>query len=258
MSTTEATTEQTSTIELYWLPGCSSCMRMKEFVQRSGVEFTAINAEADERGADKLRRHELHAPAACVGDRCVDGHHLDQVADLLGIPYEQPVMLSPYELHIRYGSINEALCRFLGQMPLGADEYRLPGRRRSMLDLANHTSLVARAFLKAFHENKHDTSIYKRLSPVSGFPEVIAMAEKTRHLMDTWWDEDGQDDPLDRVVESYGGYQTLHQVLERETWHTAQHSRQLQYVLELHGVQPDGPLTDDVLKGLPVPAGIHE
>ena len=257
MSITEATTGQALAIELYWLPGCSACMRMKEFVASAGLEFTAINAEADERGADKLRRHELRAPAACVGDQCVDGHDLDRVAKLLGIDYAPPALLSPRELYDRYQSINTALRRFLGQMPAGADEYRLPGRRRSMVDLANHTSLIARAFLAAYYENVHDKSIYKKLDQVDGFPGVIVQAEETSRRMDAWWEEDGQDDPLDRVIESSDGYPTLHHILERETWHTAQHVRQLQYVLEVHGVQPDRPLTDEDLKGLPVPSGIH-
>lgn len=253
----EATTEKVSTIELYWLPGCSACMRMKEFVQQAGLEFTAINAEADQRGREKLRQHGLRAPAACTGDRCVDGHNLDRVAELLGVSYQPPTMLSPYELYTRYRSINQALCRYLGQMPAGADEYRLPGRRRSMVQLANHTSVVARAFLAAYHENVHDKTIYKKPEKAGDFAEVIAKAEETRRRMDVWWDEDGQDDPLDRVLETYGAHRTLHEILEREVWHTAQHVRQLQYVLQVHGLAPDGPLTEDDLKGLPLPSAIH-
>ena len=52
---------------------------------------------------------------------------------------------------------------------------------------------------------------------------------------------------------TYFGSQTLHQVLERAVWHSAQHARQLMMVLQGLGISPDGPLAEEDLAGLPMP-----
>jgi hypothetical protein len=53
---------------------------------------------------------------------------------------------------------------------------------------------------------------------------------------------------------TYWGDQPLHLVLERTTWHSAQHARQLMVVIESLGLAIDGPLTAADLAGLPLPA----
>jgi hypothetical protein len=45
----------------------------------------------------------------------------------------------------------------------------------------------------------------------------------------------------------------MHDVLERTTWHAAQHSRQVMLMLETYGIAPDGPLGAVDLAGLPLP-----
>ena len=32
----------TEVVQAYWMPGCSSCLRMKEFISKSGREWVAI------------------------------------------------------------------------------------------------------------------------------------------------------------------------------------------------------------------------
>jgi hypothetical protein len=59
-------------------------------------------------------------------------------------------------------------------------------------------------------------------------------------------------------MKTYYGMQPLHQLLERSTWHSAQHTRQLMAVLERYGIQPDGPLTQAHLGGLPLPERLWE
>ena len=54
-------------------------------------------------------------------------------------------------------------------------------------------------------------------------------------------------------AETYYGPQTLHQVLERTAWHSAQHARQLMMVLGTLGIEPEGPLGEADLAGLPLP-----
>jgi hypothetical protein len=45
----------------------------------------------------------------------------------------------------------------------------------------------------------------------------------------------------------------MHEVLERTTWHCAQHVRQVASLLEQLGISPDRPLSPAELQGLPLP-----
>jgi hypothetical protein len=47
-------------------------------------------------------------------------------------------------------------------------------------------------------------------------------------------------------------------VLERTTWHVAQHARQLESLLELRGVTPAPRLALVLLDGLPLPADVWD
>ena len=81
-------------------------------------------------------------------------------------------------------------------------------------------------------------------------PPVIARIEQ-------WWN--GLEDRSARQkVKTYYGDQPLHELLERSTWHSAQHGRQLVAVLERYGIEPDGPLTKEQLAGLPLPERLWE
>jgi hypothetical protein len=72
-----------------------------------------------------------------------------------------------------------------------------------------------------------------------------------------WWaalpDKSGR-----QTVKTYYGERPLHELLERCTWHSAQHARQIIAVLEGFGIQPNGPLSADDYAGLPMPAGLWE
>ena len=46
--------------------------------------------------------------------------------------------------------------------------------------------------------------------------------------------------------------------MERCTWHSAQHARQIIAVLEGFGIKPDRPLSQEDYAGLPMPVGLWE
>jgi hypothetical protein len=46
---------------------------------------------------------------------------------------------------------------------------------------------------------------------------------------------------------------TLHEYLERTTWHCGQHVRQLVMVLDMLGIEPDRPPSKETFVGLPMP-----
>ena len=67
-----------------------------------------------------------------------------------------------------------------------------------------------------------------------------------------WWER--CIDPEGRApMKTYWGEPSMHDVLERTTWHSAQHTRQLVVVLESFGRPIDRPLGELDLQGLPLP-----
>jgi hypothetical protein len=68
-----------------------------------------------------------------------------------------------------------------------------------------------------------------------------------------WWDEAGNSTDYEANAKVYYGDVTLHDFLERTTWHSGQHVRQLMMVLDKLGIQPDDPVGKDVFAGLPMP-----
>lgn len=245
-------------VRVYWMPGCSSCLRAKEFLERSGLPYQAINVDESPAEAAELVERQLMVPVVRKGDEFVSGVDLMAVAKLVGAKYVAPVMLEPSVLMERYRAILFAVDRFVAQMTDPALEYRLPGRERPIFDVATQCASVMRAFLTAYYEDQHKVEFYETPDDVRTKDDILKRSSETLAALERWWNRDGQDDPLDRVTTTYWGFPTLHEVLEREVWHTAQHARQLAHVLKLHGIEPDGPLTAEQLSGLPLPERIHD
>ncbi len=253
----------TQTVEAYWMPGCSSCLRMKEFLGKSGKDFIAINADERPDIQAELAARGMVLPVARLGDTWISGVDLAQVAELIGVPYEPPVIMPAAELMERMNLNFDAAHATLAQLTPEMLEFKLPHRDRRMVSVAAQVSAVMRAVLASYYEERHSTESYGTPEELKAVDEhtselLVARLEETRRQLNAWWEEDGFDDPLDRVIETYWGYPTLHEVLERELWHTTQHLRQLQFVLREFGVEPEIPLTEAHLGGLPLPDGIHE
>jgi glutaredoxin len=251
-------------IEVYWMPGCTACLRMKEFVETTGLKFTAINAAEDKTGQEKLKRLGATVPCTIVGDEWAQGIDLAAVAKLIGAPYDAPAIMPPDELAKRYIVISETLQRLMAQADAQVLDTQLPGRPRNMLNVGYHAASVMRLFLQVYDPEivpeggRYVLEPTTPLAPgIENSKDVIAHARETLGLFNEWWSRDGQDDPLDRVELGYWGHRTLLEQLEREVWHTAQHTRQLAFFLEECGVKPDRPLGERELAGLPLPQRVH-
>ena len=259
-------------VEAYWVPGCSACLRMKEFLEKHDVPFEAVNlAEQPERYV-RVRSVGLTAPAVLRGDKGVPGMDLVGIAALVEIDYEPPKILSARALKDRYDDINEALQRLAAQIPVEGLEYKSPDRDRSMRELIAHAGSAIQEFL---HATEVDAYVYGNGNGENGAfrarfalggqvgetgtrQELVEYVRRMKTEFTTWWETVGYDDQLDRVVGTPFGHVTLHEILERAVWHTAQHTRQVQYFLQDRlGVDVQDPLTADHLRGLPLPEGIH-
>lgn len=269
MESTSATVDlapgATEPIELYWVAGCTACLRMKEFVERTGLPYQAINIAVE--GTEKLKRLGIPVPAVCIGDRCVQGVDLGAVASLLGIEYQAPEILDPSVLIERYELIVTKLCALIRQIPedqwWGSPSEVLKMRGRTLLGVAHHAASVMLLFLESYDPESYEGEHYE-LTVGDNVPDsvvkaddVIGHARETLRRLDLWWEDSGRDDDLTRVVSTYWGHHTVLEAFEREVWHTAQHTRQLAMYLGDIGVPVTQALTRDDLAGLPVPERIE-
>src|SRR5258708_36860844 len=47
---------ETQALKVYWRPGCSSCVRIKEFLSELGIEYQSINVSAVPEAMEEVRQ----------------------------------------------------------------------------------------------------------------------------------------------------------------------------------------------------------
>ena len=80
---------------------------------------------------------------------------------------------------------------------------------------------------------------------------------RVRHQLQEWW-QATPDKAAQQIVDTYYGKQKLHEVLERSTWHTAQHCRQWMMLLEMAGIAFEPPLGPADFADLPMPKQVWD
>jgi glutaredoxin len=248
-------------IRVYWQPGCTSCLRTKEFLTRHGVRFVSRNVLEDETALGELARFGLkQVPVVTRGKEWADGQVLKDVARLAGIALGGPKLLSVPELRKRLDAILSGAERFLGQLPQQELKTHLANRPRSYADLAFHIFNIADAFLE------HEAGIpltfdaYNRVPPpeMRDKSALNAYGQDVRRRLDAWFAGPGASRDWNARADVYYGTQTMHEFLERTTWHAGQHARQLMWGLERLGIEPERPLGPEIFEGLPMPANVWD
>lgn len=248
-------------LRVYWRPGCSSCVKVKEFLSGLGIDYESVNVSARPEAMEELRALGVRTvPVVARGAEYVFAQELADVSRFVGRDVTFRRLPAP-ELVQKWLAILDAAQRHVMQLPPGRlDERATPGRDRSIRDLAYHVYQIPDAFLQAVQDGVEDlTAIYNAPPPAATrSPADIraygaSVGERLRH----WW-AGVEDKSCGGTLQTYYGAQPLHHVLERSTWHSAQHARQVMAVLEGFGIAPDGPLTASDYAGLPMPTGLWE
>ncbi len=255
MGKTQEAPVRAERIEAYWLPGCTSCLRMREFVEKSGLEFESINAQEQPERAARLEQLGGTTPAVVVGDRLVPGLDLAGIAELLGIDYTPPEVLPTDVLASRYGRIIGAVARFAEQLPESALDEHFGERNRTIRELIAHAGSIMRALIEAYESGYYENRwpVPRPLADTGTRAELVAAARATGSAFSAWWEKFGYDEDFSVVIGTSWGHRPMLEAFERAVWHTAQHARQLMYFLEAHGIAPKDPLTAEDLDGMPLP-----
>ena len=250
-------------ISIYWQPGCTSCLRAKEFLTRHNVPFRSRNVLADASAYEELQRFGIRrVPIVSKDDRWVDGQSLKDVAQLVGITHVATRQYPPEELVRRLLAVIDGACRYIEQVPAEKLEATvLPNRPRSLIQLGYHLLNVADAFIEHEEGIPLTFEAYCR-EPEPGTmskAELLAYGATVRGRLTSWWENGGRSRDWKARANVYYAEQTMHDYLERTTWHAGQHTRQLMWMMESKlGILPDQPLGSETLGGLPMPESIWD
>jgi len=246
------------TFTVFWQPGCTSCLRTKVFLREHGVAFESVNVREDPQAMQRLTALGARSvPVIARGDAFVYGQDLATVARFVGIEadlqrLDVPVLVS------RLLALLDCAAALTVQLPPEAWRQKLPGRERTHLDLAYHVSQVVVGFLDAALGGRLTFEHFERRPPdhVATAADVAQLIRSVSQALAVWWGANQSRLPAE--IDTYYGRQPLHAVLERTTWHVAQHARQLQRLLELRGVETRPSLAPALLAGLPLPEDVWD
>ncbi len=248
---------EASVVRAYWQPGCTSCLRMKEFLTRHGVPFISVNVLEDKEAFAELAALGIRSvPIVRRGKDWANGQVLRDVARVAGIAWGGAPTLPAAELVARLIEIQAAAQRLFAQIPDDTLGRMLPHRPRSYAQLGYHVFNICDAFLE--HEVQDlplKEGAYGRVPP----PEmetkawILAYGRDVLERFQGWWNGPGQTTDFSRKAKVYYGDVTLHEYLERTTWHSGQHLRQLAMVLGMLGVSRTGRRARRILWGCRCP-----
>jgi hypothetical protein len=228
------------------------------------VEFTSINIQESPTALKELKELGVMAlPVVVRGDEYAIGLDMQQVIDLIGVADAPPELLPAKELVARVVRIVPVAVRFGLQLPPATHDHTIPGRDRTYLGLANHIVAHVEMFLgcaggAAFRMDDIDEEILKGLERRIDSPADLATrARQAISDLEGWLSEYSPAD-LERAVETFFGDQSVHVLLGICAYSVCQHTRQLMGVLDILGIDPDGPLGEADYRGLYLPAGLWD
>lgn len=242
-------------VRVFWAPGCTSCLRTKEFLTRRGVAFESVNIQARPDAMEELTALGARSiPVVSRGSEWVYAQSLTDVTTFLGIAPAEDARLSPAALAERINIILPKAIGFVRQIPDAVLDGPFRDSWAPPRGLAHHVFRVTEAFLESVQtpcELGYDL-IMQGTHEVVPLQDVAGYGAQVLARFNAWW-EGAKGSDFSAAMETYYGPQTLHEVLERTTWHSAQHARQLMVVIESLGREVVEPFTAADLANLPLP-----
>jgi len=188
--------------------------------------------------------------------------NLEDVAEFVGVQGTGHSPLAPPVLLAKWIKVWRAAQRYIWQIPdARLNERVIDNRDRSIRLMGHHIFRIGEAFLETAIDDVEYRVNNANVPPADGTcttgAEIILYGDSIIGRIDKWW-EQLEDKSCRQKIKTFYGTPPMHQLFERSTWHSAQHTRQLIAVLERFGIEPDGRLSSEDLAGLPLPEGLWE
>ncbi|MDR5781399.1 glutaredoxin domain-containing protein [Caballeronia sp. LZ065] len=242
-------------LRVFWAPGCSSCLRTKEFLTRHGIAFESVNVAAQAGAMEELRSLGARSvPVLAIGTRYVYCQSLADIKTFLELDIPDDTRLTPAVLVERVNLTIMKALGFVRQLPDDVLDGPFRNSWAPPRGLAHHVFRVVEAYLEAVEEQRELTyeMTMRGTHEVVPGQDVLTYGEAVLARFNRWWQRH-RDDDFSVMQPTYWGEQSLHEVLERTTWHAMQHARQLTVVIEAQGHAVRDPFMPADLAGLPLP-----
>jgi hypothetical protein len=225
------------------------------------VDFIVVDVLNDPAGREQLLKLGVRTvPVVAKGDKFVFGQMLESVAEFVGIAGTGQPKLPAEQLVPRFRIILEVAKRLIAQVPNERLHERvIPNRDRTILVLCHHMFRIAESFIEAWDGAEYTVQL-ANIPPaedIQTVQQIVSYGDAVRAKFDGWW-EGVENKSCRKILATFFGPCPAHDLLERSTWHTAQHCRQLADVLTRFSIAPDRPLTPAQLAGLPLPERLYE
>ena len=250
----DAKVEAPARIQVFWQPGCTSCLRTKEFLTQQGIEFDSLDVHNDPAARAALEALGARSvPVVALGGRFTLAQSMRDVVRFLDLKTKMMEPLPPDVLVARLDRVLRSATALTRQFPQARLREVFRNRDRTPADIAFHVFRVAEMGLQAAAQQTLLFEGFNDAPPEAwGAEDIASWGEDVRKRLGAWWTAE-TDRVLSYLVPTYYGRRTMHDVLERTAWHAAQHTRQLALILETYGITPADPLLAADLEGLPVP-----
>jgi hypothetical protein len=196
-------------------------------------------------------------PVLSRGDKYIFGQNTQQIIDFIGLNEDGGPQLTVDQLHARVDKFMGAALELIPLMPYDRLGTHVPGRPRSYRTLAFHLFRVVDAFIGANAGTTLVQAMFREEPAADADTDaLVAYGQQVRQRYRDWWAKN--DHAAAKKLETYYGPQTLHELLERTTWHSGQHVRQYMMLLEKEGVSHHRPLVDADFAKLPMPQNVWD
>jgi hypothetical protein len=201
-------------------------------------------------------------PVLAKAEQYIFCQNLEDVAEFVGLQGSGHLPLPPAVLFAKWVIVLRAAQRYIQQIPdERLAERVIDNRDRSIRLMSHHIFRIAEAFLETAIDDVEYWVNNANVPPADGTcvtgAEIAAYGDTIIQRVEAWWNR-LDDKSCRQKVKTFYGTPPVHQLFERSTWHSAQHTRQLIAVLERFAIEPNGRLRADDLAGLPLPEGLWE
>jgi hypothetical protein len=212
--------------------------------------------------AELLKLGVRTVPVLAKDGQYIFCQNLEDVAEFVGVQGTGHKPLPPEALIAKWTAVLRAAQRYICQIPKERlNERVIDNRDRSIRLMGHHIFRIGEAFLETAIDGVEYWVQLANVPPQEGTyttgEEIASYGDSVIERIEHWWDKLA-DKSCQEKVKTFYGTPPAHQLLERSTWHSAQHTRQMIAVLERFGIEPDGRLTAEDLAGLPLPEGLWE
>ncbi|MGH8518343.1 MAG: glutaredoxin domain-containing protein, partial [Panacagrimonas sp.] len=178
-------------LKVYWRPGCSSCVKVKEHLSQLGVPYESIDVSARPEAMNDLAAFGVKTvPVVTRGGEYVFAQALEDVSRFVGREFAAK-RLPPQALMEKWLKVLRAAQRHALQLPAARlQERAVASRDRSIRDLAYHVYQIPDAFLQAIEDGRADlTAVYNAPPPagVHGVQDIASYGLKVSKNLEAWW-----------------------------------------------------------------------